>query len=142
MSFDEKIRAMNRIAKLGGGTICMVVLCLLGIFGLIGFIYVDSHVYAGKTEHVNSPDGSAVAYVRLNEMTAGPDEYDVRIRKRYSPFRQSLFSAQTYGAKLKVRWVDSNHLVVSCDRCQDLSPFEARTELNGISVIYSPNIFK
>jgi hypothetical protein len=133
---------MNRVAKLGVIAICVVALCFVAILGVIGYIYVDSHVYAGNTERVNSPEGSAVAYVRLNERTAGPDEYDVRIRKWYSPFRQSVFSAQTYGAKLKVRWADKNHLVVSCDRCQDLAPFEARTELNGISIIYSPNILK
>ena len=75
-------------------------------------------------------------------MTAGPDEYDARVRKWYSPLRHSVFSAETYGAKLKVRWVDSKHLAVSCNRCEDLSPNDTRAEMDGIIVIYSPEVLK
>ena len=74
----------------------------------------------GKTlQQLSSPDGHAIALVVRSQTASAVDSdiVSVIIRSRWNPLFDHLFSGVDRGAKIKLSWLDSHHLFVTCEEC-------------------------
>lgn len=129
---------MNRIVK---AFFAVIFLLLLSVVAVIAGIAIDHHYYLGLVDEAKSPGGQFVAYLRLNTMTSGPDEYTVALRRWFepAPIRHNVFGADANGASLHMQWVGPSRLVLTCTKCERLDIYQDRVSWHGVSVIFQPS---
>jgi len=69
-----------------------------------------------------SPDGKYISQVRTSDTGSAVDvDYiSVDLQPRWNPFRHEIFGGLDSGAQLTIPWLDSQNLLITCTKCDNL----------------------
>jgi len=87
---------------------------------LLALLLLVNYSLTARGPVAYSPDGKHVAVVTwaIGPLAVNDDIATVKVRPRYSPFSEKVFSGPGYSNDsndLQVRWIDNNHLLVRYD---------------------------
>jgi hypothetical protein len=114
---------------------------ILILVPLAGF-YLHLRLFSGEVlEYRVSPDGKYVAECRYYYQGGGATTTNlkgVEIRTKLNPFRHTIIDALDYGGELKIRWIDSRNLLVTCpDSSGELDFYGgSETKWHDVSIHY------
>jgi len=129
------------LSSMSGQSVCGVAVPVAVVAILICLLYFLLRSCAGQTmQSARSPDGEITAKVEVFNFHSATDTNTVSVvlRKRFSPFSAGVFGGLNYGARIKVHWMNSRNLRITCERCDklDYRGSTMRREWNGIMIDY------
>jgi len=104
---------------------------------LVALPYICLRSCTGKVlQYQGSPDGRAIAQVERVGFSAATDAdtIAVRLRSRFNPMWEEVFSGADNGASVSVAWIDAANLKITCKRCDKLDRRDGITEDHWKSV--------
>ena len=124
---------INRISWL---QICLPAALILGAASLVIWGRVTSK---GVRERSISPDHGTIAEVARTEGGGATEAYfiGVQLRSRLNPFKHVVFGGLDYGATVRISWVDSMNLIVTCERCENLDQKVKEQQWKTVSIHYN-----
>jgi len=54
-----------------------------------------------------------------------------------NPFKHVVFGGLDYGATIRISWVDSMNLIVTCERCENLDQKVKEQQWKTVSIHYN-----
>jgi hypothetical protein len=103
-----------------------------------GVLLLYLRLFSGTVQqHIISPDQRAIAESRTYDFTAATDaaQSSVELRRRWTPFRHTVFFGLNYGAEVTISWVAKN-LRIKCRRCANLQQYTRESQWQDVVIHY------
>ena len=108
----------------------------LAAIAIVAFVW---RAFVGKVEaRLISPDNNVVAEVRQYTFRAATDapETEVQVGSRFHPGSHTVFDGLSYGAEIKISWIDSNTLLIRCVSCNQFHTVSKEDRWGPIFIQY------
>jgi hypothetical protein len=113
---------------------------MLAFVALVALAFFYLRFFSGRVEQFEwNGRRDVAAEVRFYDSgfaTESPDTA-VQLRTKFSPIRHTVFFAVNHGGVVRISWVDSQTLLIACEKPKSLAIYKKLSDWDGIRIVYA-----